>query len=396
MKGKGRKLAYYLLLVSFLFQIDAQAQREADGNVFFVAPAFRAGPILDIYSNLPDHGWAFSAEVNLGWQTTGRKYWHEPMKFPQLGILAAFTSLGNPDTLGNEYSLVPNLTYRIASFGPCELSLLAGFGFAWFDKPYDRINNPDNKFIGSRLTNKTMLGVNLDTRLGRSLFLSGGFEYLHYSNGHYQLPNVGINIPSFHLGLKYFVREYPESFISSDSAGGTEKKWLFNVRLGLGIHEFGDPVKPTGGPWYPVYNGSLYLSRRLGPIMNLHLGLHMNYYTSFYDYLAFNDLHEGDRTLRSMSLIAFGGLELLLGHFSFTGQMGAFLYNPTYAEIHDVHKDAVIPKEKLKRILSLKFGASWYLLTTRSSTRLNPWIGIFIKSNAGQADFSEISIGCAF
>jgi len=50
----------------------------------------------------------------------------------------------------------------------------------------------------------------------------------------------------------------------------------------------------------------------------------------------------------------------------------------------------------MKRSLSFKFGTQYYLFKTRYTTRLNPWIGIFLKSNAGQADFSEFSIGCAF
>ena len=41
------------------------------------------------------------------------------------------------------------------------------------------------------------------------------------------------------------------------------------------------------------------------------------------------------------------------------------------------------------------FGATYYLFSTRKTTRFNPWAGIFLKSNAGQADFVEISIGFA-
>ena len=37
-------------------------------------------------------------------------------------------------------------------------------------------------------------------------------------------------------------------------------------------------------------------------------------------------------------MIAFGGLEFLLGHFGFNVQMGGYLYNPTYSEIQDLNQ----------------------------------------------------------
>jgi hypothetical protein len=387
----------FIFLAATLFHAGtAMAQTREVRNALFVEPKFRVGPVLDIYPNLPEHGIAWSMEVNVGWQTAGRQYWNQGLRFPQVGIIAAITELGNPDIMGREYSLVPNLAYRFVQSGIFELRGFIGIGFSWFNKPYDRISNPENLFIGSRLTNKTILGLNADFSLTSRLSLSSGMAYLHYSNGHNQLPNVGVNIPAIHLGARYYIRGAPEKFVVNDTMEKYSKRWLLNIRLGLGVHEFGDPAKPVGGPKYPIYNGSVYLSKRLGAIINLHAGLHLNYYTSFYDYLAFHGLHEQDRHMKSLTVIGFGGLEFLLGHFAFTTQMGFYLYNPTYREIQSTGEESNKFKENAKNYLSYKFGAQYYLFQTRYSTRFNPWIGLFLKSNAGQADFAEISIGCAF
>lgn len=389
------RVLHILLLCCLLFNL-SYAQERPGRNALFIEPKVRFGPILDIHPGLPEHGPAISGEVNIGWQTLGKQHWNRGLKFPQVGVMLSVTDLGNPSVTGQEFSMVPNLAYRFLQRGNFELLGMVGLGFSWYNKPYDRISNPENLFIGSRVTNKTILGVNADYSTGRHLTFSAGLSYLHYSNGHNQLPNVGINIPSVHVGVKYYPGGKPASFYTADTLIAFDKKWRINVRAGLGVHEFGDPIKPVGGPKYPVYNGSVYLSKRFSPIVNFHTGIHFNYYTSFYDYLAFHDLQGEDRHLRSMTFIAFGGIEFLMGHFSFTTQMGFYLYNPTYSEIHSIGEEPDIFKEKAKNFLTYKFGAQYYLFTTRSSTRFNPWLGIFLKSNAGQADFAEISIGCAF
>ena len=390
------RVVFVFLIFILLFYKVTTAQNETVRNAFFIEPKFRVGPVLDIYPNLPEHGIVWSTELNVGWQTTGRQYWNQGMKFPQVGIIAAITQLGNPDILGQEYSLVPNLAYRFIRSGGFELHGMVGIGFSWFNKPYDRLSNTENLFIGSRLTNKTILGLNADFALTSHLTLSSGVTYMHYSNGHYQLPNIGVNIPAIHLGARYFIRGRPDHYLENDTVDRVSKKLMLNLRLGLGVHEYGEATKPIGGPKYPIYNGSIYLSKRLGTIINLHLGLHLNYYTSFYDYLTFHDLHAQDRHMKSLTMIGFGGLEFLLGHFAFTTQMGFYLYNPTYREIHPSGEESDKFKDNTKNYLSFKFGAQYYLLQTRYSTRFNPWIGLFLKSNAGQADFAEISIGCAF
>ncbi len=386
----------YLLLAGLIIPYLLLSQEKEVRNSLFIEAGVTAGPILDIYPNLPELGVAWSAGVNVAWQTAGRQYWNQAMRYPQVGVLVSVTDLGNPSVLGQEFSLVPNLAYRFARFGKFNLMGFVGIGFAFFNKPYDRIENPENKLIGSHLTNKTILGIMLEYQLDPHFSLSGAIEYIHYSNGHNQLPNVGINIPAGHLGLRYCPEGKPLTYHGPDSLAPVDKRWLVNVRLGLGVHEFGDPVKPAGGPKYPIYTGSLYASKRLGLILNLQAGIHVNYYTSFHDYLSYHDLHKEDRHWRSVSMIAFGGLEFLLGHFAFTVQMGGYLYNPTYSEIHELNQEGSGFKQEAKKYLSYKFGAAYYLFSTRTSTRFNPWAGIFLKSNAGQADFAEFSIGVAF
>jgi hypothetical protein len=385
-----------LLAFSRSIPANGQLPEQPKNNRLIIEPLFRTGNILDIYSNLPDHSWALASEINISWQTTGKQYWNQYYRFPQTGILCSYTEFGNPAELGFEWSLVPNMSYRFKQSGKFNFYGFIGLGFAWFSKPYDRIENTDNKMVGSRVTNKTILGLDLDYQLFDFLTASAGVSYIHYSNGHYQLPNIGINIPGIHIGLKYFPHRFPDKFIHSDTTANLHKNWLLNVRIGMGMHEFGDPVKPTGGPKYPVYNGSVYLSKRTGVVTNLTVGVHLNYYTSFYDFIRSQELYEKDLRLKSMALIAFGGLEFMFGHLAFSGQVGFNLYNPFLKEIQKMRNENSGFKNVSKEYLTLKLGSQFYVFHTLQTTRLNPWIGLFLKTNAGQADFVEVSLGCAF
>ncbi|MCB2219663.1 MAG: acyloxyacyl hydrolase [Bacteroidetes bacterium] len=385
-------------LLALLQSIPANGQlpEQPIRNRLIIEPLFRTGNILDIYSNLPDHSWARALEVNIAWQTAGKQYWNQYYRFPQTGVLLSGTYLGNPGELGYELSVVPNISYRFKQFGKFNFYGFIGLGFAWFNKPYDRIENPNNKMVGSRLTNKTILGLDLDYELCDFLTASTGISYMHYSNGHYQLPNVGINIPGFQIGLKYFPSRFPDKFIHSDSTHDFNRNWLLNVRIGMGLHEFGDPVKPTGGPKYPVYNGSVYISKRTGVVTNFTVGFHFNYYTSFYDFIRSQELYEKNMRRKSFSIIAFGGIEFLFGHLAFSGQVGINLYNPFLKEIQKIRNENTGFKNVSKEYLTLKLGSQFYVFNTLQTTKFNPWIGLFLKTNAGQADFVEISIGCAF
>lgn len=396
-------LKNYFRLIGILFFVvlteliaPAQSEQAIPESSFFLEPKIRVGPLLDIYPNLPEHGLPVSGEINVAWQTRGHKYWHQSFHFPQVGVILSATSFSNPQELGGEFSLVPNLSYHLNDFGKFRFTGTFGTGFAFFNKPYDRVNNPDNKLIGSRITNKTVLALDLEYALSKHIGLTGGVSYLHYSNGHFQLPNVGINIPALQLGVKYFPSGYPEEVYKRDTLPSYSLKWLVNLRFGLGIHEFGDPVKPVMGPKYPIYSVSIYMSRRTGLVTNFQAGLHLNYYSSFYDYIEFHEFYEDRTQLKSVTALAFAGMEFLFDHIGMTGQMGLYLYNPFYRDLQELKNTRLSFSDKAKQYLSLKLGAQYYIFSTAETTRLNPWIGIFLKTNAGQADFAELSIGIAF
>jgi hypothetical protein len=169
-----------------------------------------------------------SVDVKLGWQTLGNKAWHTAYRNPSFGIgfnQATFDTeiLGNPFSL---YFFTQFPQYR-AAWG--QLDLEVDLGLSYGINPYDDETNPNNFSTGS--STNVFFGLYLEQsfNLGKHIdvFASGGFT--HYSNGALDYPNLGLNMPSFKVGMRYqpkvgkvfsTIPEYDRNFTISTYVGG--------------------------------------------------------------------------------------------------------------------------------------------------------------------------------
>jgi hypothetical protein len=162
------------------------------------------------------------------------------------------------------------------------------------------------------------------------------------------------------------------------------------------VHEFASTTFATGGPKYPIYGGALYLSKRIGMIISLQLGLHVNYYTSFYDYIIANDFYVSQQRIKSFTFTPFAGAELLVGRFVFIAQLGIYAYNPFVNDMNEHFKQTGGKNNYLKRINTNRLGMKYYFIDAAKSGSKKPYVGLLIKAVAGQADFVEMNFGYAF
>ena len=373
-----------------------QQSEPPDKNVFFVQPQLRIGKILDNMPNTPDRTASVFGDINIAWQTRGKQIWNQYYKYPQVGLLLSAGYLGNNDILGYSISVVPNISIRLSNWEKANINVLLGLGLSYFSKKYDEIDNKENGLIGTSITNNTLVSFDMNYQLSQKFVLTAGISASHFSDAHYQLPNFGINIPAVNIGVKYFPKTFPKEYYQYDSAINFNKKFLFNLKFGLGFHEFGSAVKPTGGPKYPIYTATAYMSKRLSPIFNFQFGINYNYYTSYYDFIVSQEYYSSNQHFKSSSIIAFAGGEFIIGNFGFTGQLGTYLYNEFYKDLQDLRSMNQSWRYQTSRYVTFRLGAQYYIFNPIKSTKLNPWIGAFLKSVGGAADFVEISIGCAF
>jgi hypothetical protein len=384
------RITVFLLCLILLKQAVAQRDTIEPRN-FGISFTVEAGKILKIYPVFPELKPALISRLDLDWQTQGRQSWNKHFNYPVTGIQLVYGSLGNNDVLGTMAAVIPNLKFRLFPGHKGNVSLRFGMGFAWFSKPYDAFDNPENLLVGSAITNITSLQLMYSTGLFHAVQLQAGAGFLHFSNGQTQLPNVGINLPSLHLGLGYRPHyERKEVDIRVDLMPSTDIK--MNLEFGLGWHEFGETTEPTGGIKYPVYSVGISLSKNTGYIHNWQLGLWLNHYASFRDYIVSQDFYDEQVWLNSSTLILYAGHEFMLGRLGLDTKFGLYLYNPFRRKYND---DVLLKQNNFKELSSNKLGVNYYFFDTKT-TRNGLFIGIHIKANLGQADFAEISAGYRF
>lgn len=194
----------------------------------------------------------------------------------------------------------------------------------------------------------------------------------------------------------YFPHKVHDKIHFRDTVFDIDKRFLFNIQFGLGIHEIAFTTVAIGGPKYPVYGGALYVSKRLGMILSLQMGVHVNYYTSYYDYIVAHDFYSNEERLKSFTITPFVGAELFVGRFGFAAQLGIYAYNPFANDVNALLEITGGKKNSMKRLNANRLGTKYYILDQARSGSKKPYVGLLIKTNAGQADFVELNIGCAF
>lgn len=114
----------------------------------------------------------------------------------------------NPQ-LGNPVSVFLLQGARIASLSnrlALNYEWNLGLTFGW--KPYDEIDNPDNKLIGSRVTAYIGFDLYLSWIASRHVDLNFGLNVTHYSNGNTQFPNLGLNTAALRIGAAYYINRH--------------------------------------------------------------------------------------------------------------------------------------------------------------------------------------------
>ncbi len=360
-----------------------------------IEPTIRIGKIVRNFPDFPERGAAVLSEINITQQCSGSKKWHQLMGYPSAGVALVYGIMGNDDIIGRNIALLPNLGFTTRKYKRWGFHFKIGMGFAFFNKKYNRVSNPDNLLIGTTMTNMAMGSFDFRYDISKYYTLLAGFSGIHYSAAHYQLPNVGINFPTFNVSLKYFPSGRPQLY-RHDSLPDYSRKILVNVRLGLGFHEFGGSIKPTNGAKFPVYTGSLYLSKRYGRISNVHLGVHINYHASFYSFITHQEVFSKNQHLNAFTGQLFLGHEFIVGHFGLVTQLGIYFYNPLYWKLYETENAPANFKSFAKLYNSNKLGVNYYFTNPMKTTKHNVFIGLALKANFGQADFAEMSVGCAF
>lgn len=353
------------------------------------------GKIVKNYNPLPTAGNTYISEIYIANATHGVKPWQSHYLYPQVGLSLFFADFGNNKILGQSIALMPSFIFKHGNVFKFYGELKLGFGLAFFNKHYNVNSNPENLYIGSVSTLASYASYDLTKCITSKFFLKAGLSYFHFSNGHYQLPNIGMNIPCINFGVKYLPNEIPKKYYAN-SINEFDKRILFNTRFGFGLHEMGYAAQSTGGTKYPVYTATLYISKRLTPVNNLQSGIFISYYSSYYDYIISQEFFISGKKLKSSVATIFIGHEFIAGHFGFVAETGINIYNPFRMKYAEIMNQKPTVENILKKWSGNKFGVQFYPVMPEVISKNKLFFGVYLKTNFDQADFVETGLGYTF
>ncbi len=389
------RLIGFILLT---FSSYCYAQQVEDKSPLYIQPEIMVGKIVPnaqaraFPSLKPQQLFA----VNVGATQLDTNAWGKYYNFPEAGVMFAYSNLGNNQIMGHQLSAVPYVTLRVFNNFSDAYRLKLGAGVSYFSTFFDSINNPTNDIIGSHFTWDIKVFLYREILKSSKFNLRAGVGFSHESNGHTQIPNLGVNSFLFSLSgqfhnIKYNDFEFPKRRKGSNHSA---KKYFINAQQGYGFHE----QDPTEGPMTnrkkPVYSTAIAYGVIFNNHIKLRTGLVYRFYEQFNTHLKENDVEglSDNRSLASSNVILFVGNEFLMSHFAFDVRFGVNLYKPFYRKFNDEKDIGTV----LRKLFTSRVGLNMYLKNTNKLPQHNFFIGAHINANMAKADFTEFSLGYSF
>ena len=408
-----------ILPIFLLFSFGVFAQQPdslSKKTNFIISPELLLGITAEANSYFPDRGLQSQAIVSFGWEHDNNpQEWAHRLKGPRTGISIGYTNFGNTKKLGSAISVLPFIEFNV--FKSKKLTIQVGTGASYFTEKFDPITNPNNEAVTTDFTWSFKLFSHYKVASTQKVDWRAGIGYSHHSNGHTRLPNQGFN--SFLLSVSADIKNNTNPTFYSEKNNPTFPKSNYNyfaLRSGYGLQVLAKPFNEKKGVY--VFSGEY------GKVFNntykIGIGAYYRFYRHYYDYITndeslVQDGREFDSfkkhpTWSASNLGIFVNGEVLLNHFGINLQIGFNLHKPGYkidwrinqgwdvvpAEIPEnstIYLGEFDTKFKLKKLISSRLGLKYYLIGTKKAPKHNVFIGAFINSNLGQADFTELSFG---
>ena len=391
MKNYKKLLLLSFTIVATVYNTYCQEYK----NIPVIDNRIHAGKILNVfkgYELFPERKTSITNQLYFGYKTRGNKKWHRRFNFPEFGFSYFLSNLGNTEQFGYAHGIIPNYTTVLVNTNRIKLKYSIGFGLGYFTKIFDEENNPHNFLIGSHIMNMSFMSFYFDFKINSQFSLILGSSIIHGSNGHFNIPNGGINNVTGNFGIRYQMSK--ESDVKPSELTKPKKRLKFNINAGYGIHELGATTFPLDLPKTSIYTFSASVGLITKRRHNISIGLNSKYYEGFKKFI------EKDSALMTKPYAnlyihtIFTELEFLFPHVSFFIGLGYNYHKPVFTYLR-ANRSALI-RNMVEKQFSGKLGFRIFAYSNCNNKKLNPYIGIAIKTKFSRADYPEISFGVEF
>jgi len=327
---------------------------------------------------LPIPSLSTGTDINFQWKTYGRSEWQQRRRYPILGIGITYTNYGNDSIYGRCFSIYPNIVIPLISGRKLEWTMRIGDGVGYVTRDYSRTPYLDtiNNAIGSHINDYFSFLSDVRYHVNKHWDVQAGINFSHISDASFHQPNLGINLPGVHVGLKFFPETSTPRLVKRNLKP-LKNRWLFQVRATMGFNQSNAPL----GPEYPVYLGAAYMSKRYRNKNKLFFGLDYSYSDQIYAYLRNNGfVSTGSEGSNSYKTAVFAGNEFLLGRVGVVLQMGYYLHQ-TF-DIQEPYYE--------------KLGGNLYLVRREQGPVKEFFICAFLEAHLAVAEFAECGLGMGF
>ncbi|HNQ12259.1 MAG TPA: acyloxyacyl hydrolase [Bacteroidia bacterium] len=381
--------------LSFLFLVTQSTLLFGQNPIQVLEANVESGLIVKNYPRFPSRDPSLVLSTLIGKKLLGEEPWHSSYTYPDFGIKLTAANLGNEDVLGYMFGIMPCISVSLKSDHRFEYSLSAGIGVSAFTHKYEINTNETNILIGSHFTASAYAGVGISRPISPTLDLLLRATVYHASNGHTQLPNVGLNMLCLNTGIAFRnERKQKDSFTAPTIFD--QKKIGYNIKLGYGFNERGNSTGPVGGKKYDIYTTSFSIFKRYSHIGKVAAGCDYTFNNNFYQYISDSSYYSGNFTWNASVISVFLSHEFLFGHLGLFTQGGINIHNPFYRDQYKAMEVKEDIRGYLKTLFPSRIGLNYYIKNAYKRDKKNIYLGTYVKANFGQADFAEFVLGMTF
>jgi Lipid A 3-O-deacylase (PagL) len=376
---QNRYLFYGLLNLFLVFSLDIFAQNAPQVKGWGIEPSLTYGKIFVHTRNINTPITANTAgfELSLEKKLNGKNPQHIFAKYPQVGLLFNYQNF-NERYVGFGVGFSPYINMDFVKYKRFRLYGRLALGIGWLSEHYNVSTNTYNNIVGSHFSNNTILKLAAGFQVNKYIELRPAFHFSHFSNGASQLPNYGINVTSFQLGVFYSPKPYEKKdFVQKmDSLPALNKRFLIGITANLGMRE----SSTYGGAKYPIYQFSADVSRWLTRLHRFRAGVEYEKLTHVQEFLLnLSTYTQKQAAWQASRISAYGGFEIMWGRFTLGTNVGFYLT-----------KNALQPYFYHFRVTAR------YYFCNPITTKIQPFIGWGLKTHKIIAEYMSINAGVLF
>lgn len=349
---------YILIIIFFIALYPNVLGQKGEGSNYFFETNYQYGFVWQHRPSIESilGGNINVLQLNIGKETYGQTYWDQLYRYPDWGAGFYCANLGNNEEMGMANAIYGYINVPLFLRKKFEVRYNISGGLAYLTK--------GNVAIGTHLNLYFDININTRIPLSNRLYLVNAFGATHFSNGAMKMPNLGLNLFSYRLGIHYQLSETEPKKIENELPLITQKNCV-NVVFKGGWKE----IKSQVDEKYNIISGSIDYFRKVGFKHKIGAGLDVFYDESLYQTMN-NDLY----TDYSQSDIMRYGIHLAtqyrINKLILDIQLGTYLY----ANFTD---DGIIYERIGIRYLMYE----------------DLFVNISLKASKGVADFIEWGVG---